>query len=118
MVTIQKSLYPEFEDDENLSHYDMSLISQYNNDMKVWTAEMKKIKEDQMIVFSIVWGQMSESSRCELDHHEDWNEKKRERDVIYLISRIRATHIARQSGNELQDQERVRAKWYTMRMAS
>jgi hypothetical protein len=93
-----------------------ALISRYNNDIKVWTAEVKKIKEDTMVVYSVVLGQMSEASRVECEQGIDLKKKENAKDLVYLINRIRATHIAVQSGNVLQDQERVRSKWYAMQM--
>jgi hypothetical protein len=50
-----------------------------------------------------------------MEDDELWEEKFIERDLLYLINRIRATHIARQSGNPAQDKERVRNIWVTMR---
>jgi hypothetical protein len=51
---------------------------------------------------------MSDSSRYEIEGDEEWEARFVERVLLYLIRRIRATHIARQSGNPAQDMERVR----------
>jgi hypothetical protein len=51
---------------------------------------------------------MSDSSRCEIEDDEDWEARFVERDLLYLIGQIRATHIARQ-----QDMERT--TWATLR---
>jgi hypothetical protein len=55
-------------------------------------------------------------ARCEIQDDADWAESFAARDLLYLIRRIRATHIARQSGNPGQDMERVRAVWATIRI--
>lgn len=39
-----------------------------------------------------------------------------ERDLVFLIQRIRAAHIARQSGTPGQDGERVAMAWSNLRM--
>ena len=61
---------------------------------------------------------MTESSRVELKEDLQWLELSNARDLLYLIRRVRATHIARQSGNPVMDKERVRMIWANMRMQS
>jgi hypothetical protein len=51
-----------------------------------------------------------------MQDHEDWVDNFKRRDLLYLIGRIRSTHIARQSGNPVKDMERVRMAWANMRM--
>jgi uncharacterized membrane protein YgcG len=93
-----------------------AILAEYNNDKKEWKIETKKIEEHKRAVFAIVYAQLSESSRSEVQDHEDWIANFLTRDLLYLIERIRATHIARQSGNPSQDMECVRSKWGSMRM--
>jgi hypothetical protein len=83
-----------------------ALLAEYTNDHKEWKADLKKYEEHKMVVYSLVYTQLSESSRVE--HKEDlqWLELSNARDLLYLIRRIRATHIARQSGNPGMDKER------------
>ena len=81
------------------------------------TADQRKIKDEKKIVYALVMGQLSDSSRGEL-HDENFDEENEAHNLIHLIRRIRATHIAVQSGNAHQDQERVRAKWYSMTMGT
>lgn len=64
----------------------------------------------------MVYSQLSESSRGEVQDDEDWPTAFLERDLLFLISRIRATHIARQSGNPGEDRERVQTAWASLRM--
>ena len=93
-----------------------AMMSEFVSDKKEWKADLKRIEEQKKSLFATVYGQLSESSRCEIKDDEDWEEGFADRDLLYLIARIRATHIARQSGNPRQDQERVRNKWLSMRM--
>ena len=93
-----------------------ALLADYTNDRKEWKAEAKKIVEHKGAVFAKTYAQLSESSRSEIQDDEDWVESFAQRDLLYLIRRIRATHIARQSGNPAQDMERVRTRWATMQM--
>ena len=65
-------------------------------------------------IFLLVYGQLDESSRCEIKDHVDWITKSEEKDLLYLVTRIRATHIAKQSGIADLDEERVRATWGAM----
>jgi hypothetical protein len=67
-----------------------ALISRYNNDIKVWTAEVKKIKEDTMVVYSVVLGQMSEASRVECEQGIDLKKKENAKDLVYFINRIQS----------------------------
>jgi hypothetical protein len=92
-----------------------AILSEYNSDKKEWKLEKKKIIEQIGFAFSTVHAQLSESSRSEIEDDELREEKFIERDLLYLINRIRATHIARQSGKPAQDKERVRNVWATMR---
>jgi hypothetical protein len=93
-------------------------LAEYTNDRKVWKIETKKIGEDIKSAFAMLYAQQSESSGCEVQDHADWIESFNRRDLLYLIGRIRSTHIARQSGNPAQDMERVRTAWANMRMQS
>ena len=93
-----------------------AMLADFTNDKKEWKIEKKKIEEHKRFAFALVYGQLSDSSRCEVQDHEDWDEGFLNRDLLYLIQRIRGTHIARQSGNPRQDMERVRTIWATMRM--
>ena len=92
------------------------ILSEYQNDHKEWKAELKKIREHKQAVFALVYSQLSESSRCEVQDDEGWETAYLERDLLFLIQRIRATHIARQSGNPGQDRERVAMGWSNLRM--
>ena len=94
------------------------ILADYTNDRKEWKLEEKKLKEHKRQVFALVYAQLSESSRSEIKDHQDWEENFLNRDLLFLIGRIRATHIARQSGNPAQDMERVRSNWANMRMFS
>ena len=101
----------------DLTHQEKALVQTYLNAHKTWYSEEVKAKNDKMTVFSVVYGQLSESSRCEVQDDERWVKSFKDRNLIYLITRIRATHIAAQSGNLEQDQERVRGKWFSMMMS-
>ena len=94
------------------------ILADYTNDRKEWKSETKKILEHKRQVFSLVYAQLSESSRSEVKDHEEWEASFLERNLLFLIERIRATHIARQSGNPSQDMERVRSNWANLRMFS
>ena len=83
---------------------------------KLWLTTKKETEEQRKSVFCLVYGQLSEASRCEVEEHEEWKTKFESKDLLYFIQRIRATHIARQSGNPEQDKERVRAVWSNLRM--
>jgi hypothetical protein len=109
--------YPQLAKPENPTQYEKTVIASYINDMKVWSADQRKIRDDKKVVYALVYGQLSEASRGDLTD-EDWVENHAAHDLINLIKRIRATHIAVQSGNARQDQERVRAKWYAMQMGT
>ena len=93
-----------------------AIMSQFLSDQKDWKTDSKKIAENKQAVFALVYAQLSESSRGEIQDDEDWTESYQARDLLYLIQRIRATHIARQSGNPGQDRERVQMAWATIRM--
>ena len=93
-----------------------SMLADYTNDRKEWKIEMKKVEEHKRAVYALVYNQLSDSSRSEVKGHPDWDENFNIRKLIFLITRIRATHIARQSGNPEQDKERVRNGWASMRM--
>ena len=93
-----------------------AILSEYQNDHKDWKLESKKIKEQKLAVFALVYSQLSESSRGEVQDDEDWPTAFIERNLLFLIMRIRATHIARQSGNPGQDRERVQTAWASLRM--
>ena len=107
---------PLLPDDIPAGNLGKAILSEYQNDHKEWKAESKKIREHKMAVFALVYSQLSESSRGEVQDHEEWEEAYLERDLLFLISRIRATHIARQSGNPGQDRERIQTAWSNLRM--
>ena len=92
------------------------MLADYTNDRKEWKIKIKKIEEHKRQVFALVYAQLSDSSRNEVEDHADWAANFLLRDLLYLITRIRATHIARQSGNPAQDMERVRNGWNNLRM--
>ena len=115
--TEEEPVYPDIDPDADLTHVDRARINVWINDQKNWSSEQLRLKNDKLTAFSTVHGQLSEASRAEVQDCEDWDSHFRSRDLLYLINRIRATHIAVQSGNLQQDQERVRAKWYNMKQA-
>ena len=117
-TTAPAPTYPDIDPDADLTHVDRANINVWLNEQKSWSNEESKLRNDKLTAFSIVYGQILQESRCEIEDHVDWAENFASRNLIYLITRIRATHIALQSGNILQDQERVRAKWSNMRMTS
>jgi Zinc knuckle len=92
------------------------VLAKYLTAHKDWTSDTKKITEDKLAAFSLTYGQLSESSRCEVQDDEEWVENYNERNLLYLIQRIRATHIARRTGNPGQDRERVQMAWANIRM--
>jgi hypothetical protein len=92
------------------------VLAMYLTAHKDWTSDTKKITEDKLAAFSLTYGQLSESSRCEVQDDEDWIENYNDRNLLYLIQRIRATPIARQTGNPGQDRERVQMAWANIRM--
>ena len=107
---------PEFPDPLEEGAVGKGQMSEYLSDKKEWKLEVKKIDEQQQSLFAQTLGQLSESSRSEIEDDEDWEEAFVSRDLVYLVTRIRATHIAHQSGNPRQDKERVRNKWLALRM--
>jgi hypothetical protein len=92
------------------------LLADYTNDRNEWKANAKKTRDQKRYCFAIVLANLSESSRCEIQDDEDWEESFAQSDLLYFIRRIRAIHIARQSVNPAQDMERVRTTWATIRM--
>ena len=117
-ITAPAPTYPDIDPDADLTHVDRANINVWLNEQKAWSNDELKLKNDKLTAFSIVYCQISQDSRSEIEDHAEWTENFATRNLIYLITRIRATHIAVQSGNILQDQERVRAKWFNMRMTS
>ena len=109
---------PELPEDIPVGNLGKAILANYMSDHKDWKTNAKKILENKQTVFALVYAQLSESSRCEIKDDEDWEEAYNTRDLLYLIARIRATHIARQSGNPRQDRERVRQLWSTLRIQS
>ena len=93
-----------------------AMLAEYNNDHKEWKSDLKKYTEHKKVVFSLVYTQLSESSRSEVQDNLQLLELSNARDLLYLIRRIRATHIARQSGNPGMDSERVRMSLANVRM--
>ena len=107
---------PEMPDDIPAGNIGKVVLAEFLSDHKHWKTEAKKIVEDKQSVFALVYAQLSESSRAEVKDNEEWTEAYLNRDLLYLIGRIRATHIARQSGNPGQDRERVNQSWSNLRM--
>ena len=109
---------PEMPDDIPAGNLGKAMLANYLSDYKEWKTETKKIAEHKKAVFALVYAQLSEASRAEVKDEEEWTEAYNSRDLLYLITRIRATHIARQSGNPGQDKERVNQLWSNLRMQS
>jgi Zinc knuckle len=107
---------PEMPDPIPNTNAGKALLADYTNDRKEWKSHIKKTREQKRYCFAKVLANLSESSRCEVQDDEEWEDSFAQSDLLYLIRRIRATHIARQSGNPAQDMERVRTNWATMRM--
>lgn len=112
---------PEFGDEEKepdipadipAGNLGKAILASYLSDYKDWKSDVKKIAEHKQAIFALVYAQhISESSRAEVKDEEAWTEAYKSRDLLYLIGRIRATHVARQSGNPGQDKERVNQLW-------
>ena len=107
---------PVLPDDIPVGNPGKVIMANYLSDYKDWKTDSKKILENKQAVFALVYAQLSESSRGEVKDDEEWTGAYNTRDLLYLIVRIRATHIARQSGNPGQDKERVSQSWSTLRM--
>ena len=107
---------PELPEDIPAGNQGKAILANYLSDHKDWKSDAKKILENKQAVFALVYAQLSESSRGEVKDDEEWAEAYITRDLLHLIVRIRATHIARQSGNPGQDRERVSQLWSTLRM--
>ena len=103
-------------DDIPAGNLGKAMLAYYLSDYKEWKNETKKIAEHKKAVIALVYAQLSEASRAEVKDEEEWTEANNSRDLLYLITRIRATHIARQSGNPGQDKERVNQLWSNLRM--
>ena len=93
-------------------------VQEYLHLKKLWISEKRVAELQRHSTFSLVWSRLSESSRSERKEDEDWVLKFNSKDLLYLISRIRSTHIAQQSGNPAQDKERIRRVWADMHMFS
>ena len=91
---------------------------EYLHVKKLWLTEKRDAELQRRTTFALVWGQLSQASRVEVEDDEFWRSLKivESKDLLYLIVRIRATHIARQSGNPAQDKERVRQLWSELKM--
>jgi hypothetical protein len=94
------------------------LIQEYLHVKKHWINVQNDTIEQRKSVFCLVYGQLSESSRAEIQDHAEWKTNFESKYLLYLINRIRSTHVAKQSGNPSQDKERVRATWANLRMAA
>ena len=88
---------PEFEDEDEepempeeipAGNIGKAILAEYLSDHKEWKTESKKIVEQKQAVFALVYAQLSESSRAEVQDHEDWTESYIQRDLLYLIGRI------------------------------
>ena len=85
---------PEMPDDIPAGNIGKVVLAEYLSDHKHWkTAE--KIAEKKQSVFALVYVQLSESSRAEVKDNKESTEAYLNRDLLYLIGRIRATYIAR-----------------------
>lgn len=80
------------------------LIQEYLHIKKHWINVQNETIEQRKSVFCL------ESSRAEIHDTAEWKTKFESKDFLYLITRIRSTHVAKQSGNPSQDKERVRAR--------
>ena len=109
---------PIIPDEVEPGHVGKAIMSEYLSDKKEWKSDMKKIEEQKKTIFSVVLGQLDESSKAEIRDHEDWDSKFLEKDLEFLVIRIKATHIAHQTGNSSQDKERTRNKWTSIRMGA
>ena len=89
---------------------------EYLHIKKLRLTTKKDTEEQRKSVFCLVYGQLSEASRCEVEEHPEWKSKLETKDLIHFIQRICSTRIARQSGNPAQDMERVRSVWAHLRM--
>ena len=107
---------PDLPDDVPAGIPGNAILAVYLSDYKEWKSDSKKIAEHKKAVFALVYAQLSESSRAELKDDEEWTEAYNTRDLLFLIVRIRATHIARQSGNPGQDREQVNQRWSNLQM--
>ena len=94
----------------------MIVVQEYLHLKKFWITEKRTAELQRLSTFSLLWSRLSESSRSELTEHEHWEEKFKAKDLLYLISRIRSTHISQTSGNPAQDKERTRRIWADMFM--
>ena len=79
----QHNLYTVLAKPESPSQYEKTNIAGYVNDMKVWTADQRKIKDEKKIVYALVMGQLSDSSRGEL-HNENFDEENEAHNLIFL----------------------------------
>ena len=109
---------PDMPDEFPAGSVGKAFLARYLSDHKDWKTEAKKIAEDKQSEFALVYAQLSESSRAEIKDGENWTIAYNTRDLLYLIGRIRSTHIARQSGSPGQDKERVQQLWFQLRMFS
>ena len=107
---------PVLPDDIPVGNPGKVIMANYLSDYKDWETDSKKILENKQAVFALVYAQLSESSRGEVKDDKEWTGAYNTRDLLYLIVRIQATHIAQQSGNPGQDKERVSQSWSTLRM--
>jgi hypothetical protein len=92
------------------------VVQEYLHLKKFWLTEKRTAELQRLSTFSLVWSRLSESSRSELSEDEHWEAKFNSKDLLYLITRIRSTHIAHKSGNPAQDKERTRRIWADMFM--
>ena len=82
-------------------------IQEYLHLKKLWISEKRTAELQRLSTFSLVWSRLSEYSRSELTEDAEWTTKFNSKDLLHLITRIRSTHIAQQSGNPAQDKERL-----------
>ena len=60
-----------------------AMLAEYNNDHKEWKSDLKKHTEHKKVVFSLVYTQLSESSRSEVQDDLQWLELSTARDLLY-----------------------------------
>ena len=60
----------------------LSLSNVWLNDQKMWAAEAIKVRNDKLTTLSVVYGQLSEASRCDIEDDAGWAEYFRSRILV------------------------------------
>ena len=89
-------------------------VQEYLHLKKLWISEKLTAESQRLSTFSLVWRRLSDSSRSELTEDAEWTAKFNSKDILYLITRIRSTHIAQRSRNPAQEKESTRRVWSDM----